>query len=784
MSSAINIVDFANKFSEEFKDYEITPEYIKQRNQSFKKKLSKETELYKYQKLPMEYLFKSSFNPRGLLLYHELGSGKTLEAIYCAENSDRDVVIMLPKSLEEDFKEEIIKFRKLRPPNYFNLSHTDQKVIDKQINIEINKKYQFVSSNAPNTAEQLRKISEAGRDTELIFDEKKSYDKYLGYASERLQSIGGLDDKFLIMDEAHELVSTITSPDSKNGEPVLRMIYRARNLKILMLSGSPIVNDPYDFGIMMNILRGRIFPTTKDGKPEMEKDSKGRSKKIFYTAFPEDYQKFRDIFITGRGADRHINPDREHIFLERIVGLVSYYGGIKDMTQEILPIVNRKPHIIKVPMGLYQWKNYIIHRHHEIELERIMGHAKGEIRYVANKKPGRDTKTTYRVLTRKVCDFALPEYIKQKKMVMIEDEDDLEKIKKARTEMRKQRVEEIKRIYHEIKDEDLMIVKKTDMKKAKTGLHEFSTKMKVMFEMANKSPGNVVVYSQYISLEGNGIFGKVLEANGFINFNKLFEGDFIDPDMSQDQLMDKLLDKKMITPFHTFAIWSGGVTLDQRKMIQNIYNHPKNAHGKYIKIILITEAGARGIDLFNVRLVLLMEPFWNEARIQQVIGRAVRINSHSALPKAERRVETYLFLSVAPEGMSVNEILGEENNFTTDEYLYDKSSSKQRLIDEFLKLIKIGSIDCSLYFEEMKDDIEGCFKCSGESDGLMYTPDIDLHIIPGYSDCIPCVPGKLKEDETLEEKTINGKKYYIDKEDHWFTEIQPGIYQEVAQVET
>ena len=40
-----------------------------------------------------------------------------------------------------------------------------------------------------------------------------------------------------------------------------------------------------------------------------------------------------------------------------------------------------------------------------------------------------------------------------------------------------------------------------------------------------------------------------------------------------------------------------------------------------------------------------MEPFWNEVRIKQVIGRAVRIGSHELLPFEEREVDIFIYVS-------------------------------------------------------------------------------------------------------------------------------------------
>ena len=43
-----------------------------------------------------------------------------------------------------------------------------------------------------------------------------------------------------------------------------------------------------------------------------------------------------------------------------------------------------------------------------------------------------------------------------------------------------------------------------------------------------------------------------------------------------------------------------------------------------------------------------MEPYWNQVRIQQVVGRGVRRNSHIALPESDRNVEVFRYFSTIP----------------------------------------------------------------------------------------------------------------------------------------
>jgi hypothetical protein len=61
-------------------------------------------------------------------------------------------------------------------------------------------------------------------------------------------------------------------------------------------------------------------------------------------------------------------------------------------------------------------------------------------------------------------------------------------------------------------------------------------------------------------------------------------------------------------------------------------NQPNNFTGKICRMFMITQSGAEGISLKNVRQVHMMEPFWNYVRLEQVQGRAIRICSHKDLP--------------------------------------------------------------------------------------------------------------------------------------------------------
>ena len=69
------------------------------------------------------------------------------------------------------------------------------------------------------------------------------------------------DNKVVIIDEAHNFVSRIVNkmgkPESLN-QRLYEYLMTAENCRIVLLTGTPIINYPNEIGILFNILRGYI----------------------------------------------------------------------------------------------------------------------------------------------------------------------------------------------------------------------------------------------------------------------------------------------------------------------------------------------------------------------------------------------------------------------------------------------------------------------------------------------------------------------------------------------
>jgi curved DNA-binding protein CbpA len=248
-------------------------------------------------------------------------------------------------------------------------------------------------------------------------------------------------------------------------------------------------------------------------------------------------------------------------------------------------------------------------------------------------------------------------------------------------------------------------------------LQKYSPKFLTMLENI-QDPEHIgchLVYSQFRTLEGIGVFKLVLEANGFAQFR-------IKKDTSGTWTLDRReadLGKPM------FVLYTGTEDPEQKEIIRNIFNSnwvnvpdsivrvlqqisSNNFMGEIIKVFMITASGAEGISLRNVRYVHITEPYWHPVRTEQVIGRARRICSHEDLPEDLRTVQVYLYVMTLTEKQKTSEEalelrlkdrskIDSQMPITTDENLYEISTLKEEIARKLLNAVKEASIDCSIH---------------------------------------------------------------------------------------
>jgi hypothetical protein len=252
---------------------------------------------------------------------------------------------------------------------------------------------------------------------------------------------------------------------------------------------------------------------------------------------------------------------------------------------------------------------------------------------------------------------------------------------------------------------------------SKTGLETYSPKFLAMLDNIQDPayPGLHLVYSQFRTLEGIGLFSMVLEQNGFVRFRlKKTSAGTWDLDIKEADLGKP-----------TFALYTGTESDDEKKIILKIYNGfwndiptniatqlrkiaNNNNLGEIIKVIMITSSGSEGINLRNTRYVHVTEPYWHPVRMEQVIGRARRICSHKDLPIELQSVEVFVYLmTFSKEQIDSDDSIELKRKdlskraphipLTSDEALYEIATIKEEVSAQLLLSVKEASIDCAIH---------------------------------------------------------------------------------------
>jgi hypothetical protein len=336
------------------------------------------------------------------------------------------------------------------------------------------------------------------------------------------------------------------------------------------------------------------------------------------------------------------------------------------------------------------------------------------------------------------------------------------------------------------------------------GLAVLSSKYIAMLKIIQDAPGSSLVYSQFLDMEGIGIFRIVMDINGYapIEIIPSNEGGYTFSERTLASFKKGGLQPRYIT-------FSGAEAEDVRKMGLDVFNarfnelpeklskvlleagfsENDNKRGQICRVFCITSAGAEGLSLKNVRAVHIMEPYWNDVRLKQVKGRAIRIGSHLDLPVQDRNVSIYTYVSVFTDEsqkaragpMKISETLSIKDSFsradaieyglpikddmlnytvTSDEYLLLISTIKKKIIDELETIMKSAAIDCELNYAENKDGTFKCLPLKGKVGDFLYHPDIQTDILE--SESMYKLEDK-KEEKKLKALTYKGVRYLVDQ---------------------
>jgi len=632
-------------------------------------------ELRKYQKFIGEYMdYKSPY--RDILIYHGLGSGKTASTINIYNilynyTPGWNVFILLKASLKGGWIDGIKEW--LQKDSY---EHRFKNII-------------FISYDSPIADKQFL---------------------------DAVKNVDSSKKSMFIIEECHNFIrnvyGNISSTTGKRAQVIYDYIIQEKqdnpDTRVILLSATPAVNRPFELALLFNLLRPNIFP-----KSEVD---------------------FDHLFVST-GSYSILNMDRKNLFQRRIIGLVSYYRG---STPDKFASQSLK--YIDVIMSQYQKQ---IYNYYEDIEKKINASSKF-------KGKSSDGPSVYMTYTRQSSNYVFPNInqningetrprpnkfkITEREAEKIAETVNLKADKNTDSFMNvakykqalsnfmtsteqyydKYNSDDIKNKYTILDDVEKF---KTKYKGNFSDFHEKENKKSLLYnalyessgKMVNiifnimKSPGPVLVYSNYVLMEGLEMFKIYLKYFNFYDF------------------MKHLKDKSYVSGKIGYAQFHGGIKkIEDRYGAMKEFNREENKYGKYIKIMLVSPAGSEGLNLMSVRQVHIMEPYWNEVRIVQMIGRAIRQCSHKYLDIKDRHVDVYRYRS----------IIKNRDYPTTDQLIEDIARSKESLIQSFLDAVKEVAVDCELF--KKHNMITGEYQCFKFEEPSLF----EKYVGPAYKDDI------------------------------------------------
>lgn len=612
---------------------------------------------------------------RGVLLYHDMGTGKTLTGVHmaigflesyrfpllkltgrpAAQEQKGKVIFMFFKRLEHTWTQSIYR--------YLNEAYDLEKYFLELFDLD-DLPPQFVNDLSEiypdsNTDRKLkRQIITQGHFSDIRHQVIQSFMRdhiillYANANNSLLEKIKTpLRHNLLVIDEVHNIISYIHSsimalpgrPAGKIGHRVYQWLIDSIDTKIVGLSGTPITNYAPELLILANILRGKMnsntlptdsenkLPTSQTTIPDSD-DWLDASENVL---FPLQRELIQNLLFEQSGE--MLNP---LLISRRINGLIS--RKVRDPSSDYpvsfwadtLPW-NHQP----VPWKDEQKQLF------QPETDSILSLSIGKIRKTnvafSQKQfmfynKSKDRPTSYSFEEKKGYAMAGQAFTKSLGMCTYPLDPSL---------------------LYEIRlgDDSRTPTAELEDSSQSTNVNRFIYRPDRVAEDSPKiakilstvlDPNNRdlhFVYSRTIIYGAFHLEG-YLQANGFQQYHFKI-GNETDPEIIAtltNQELRKL--ERRIKRGHKYYIKytdnyqfirNGqavyGPNIETKELIDTInyiFNSNANRYGDLIKLLIGTEKSKEGLDLRHVRQVYIMDPWWNMVNPEQAMGRAIRYLSH------------------------------------------------------------------------------------------------------------------------------------------------------------
>ena len=695
---------------------------IKNIKEQAEKMCNQEFSLMPHQMFVKNFLsFQTPYN--ALLLYHGLGTGKTCSAIGVAEEMRRyvkqigleqKIYIVASPNVQNNFRMQLFDERKLmkigdqwnlhtcignellKEINPTSLKNLAKDKIVSQMNTLINEHYRFIGYGELGNYIQ-RKINHISDDSENA--QQKRIQKIRKYFNNHL----------FIIDEFHNIrISDDNKEKKKTATMLMDVIQHAENIRLLLLSGTPMYNSYKEIIWTVNLLNmvdkrstikeSEVFDSNGDF---IEGDENKESGKELLQRKLTGYVSF------VRGENPYTFPYRiypDQFEPENTLKEVKYpeyqlNGKEMEETIENLPIYINE-------LNPYQEKGYLAILQH-LKQKTVLADDQNTFPNFENMEkfgytflqqlleslnivyPNEELDNLILNENTTVPENLVKSYIGKNGLNEIMDHKTVQKdyMLRYNFEYKPDIIENYGRIFH------------PDV------LPKYSHKISNIVNKIKASKGIIIVYSHYI--DGGVVpMALALEEMGFTRHGS---APYTKPLLATATPPIEPIDSVQMTTKDNFDN-SDGQTFQQAKYVMitgdknfspnnlddlKYVTNENNKNGELVKVILITRAAAEGLDFKNVRQVHLMEPWYNMNRTEQITGRAVRNLSHCHLPFEERNVEIYYHTTNAIR-----------ENEAADMYVYRFAEKKAKKIGEITRILKEQSVDCLLNIGQSNFTIE------------------------------------------------------------------------------
>ena len=504
--------------------------------------------------------------------------------------------------------------------------------------------------------------------------------------------IYSLNNTLIIADEAHNLTG------NSWGEALLKIIKSSVNLKIVLLTATPMKNLADEIVELLNFIRPQDSPIKRDL-----------------------------IFNSEKGHTMQLKANGLEYLKKMAQGYVSHLRGADPMTFAEKIEMGDKPkgllftRITRCEMSEFQKKTY--DETIEIKDDGLSRRAEDVANFVfpaldesRKKIIGVYSKEGLNTLKNQLKSH----YDKINKMVAT----DILKLKGTEQD------QEFVNINENTKNITGAILKKEYLATFSTKFHKalVDVEENLFYNEQTKESRTGFVYSNLVKI-GIEIFQEILIQNGYLEYDEI-QSNYLIKDDTICYFCGKTHKEhsKTILPEHkfkpaTFIVVTGAASEetaeampeDRKQILDNVFSNLVNKEGENIKLVLGSKVMNEGLSLKNVKSVHILDVYFNFGRVDQIVGRAIRWCSHYDLMS-----ENNLYPKVKLYKYSIS--LGKNSKeLSTEEELYYKAEQKYILIKKIERCLKEVAIDCALNQQGnmFKEEQEEFKKCIVPNDNLL-----------------------------------------------------------------